>query len=108
MPYGSRKSEAHLRCMAAARITEEWLPVIFPAIIRPRYGSDQMCEVCDQQIDRYRIEYQVTDARDGYEMAFHLLCYRAWQFECRCRLVRGHHGSTAKLLPNRRSSGSPW
>lgn len=98
--------------MAAARITEEWLPVIFPAIIHPQHGTGEMCAVCDQLIDRYRVEYQVTDARDGYELAFHLLCYRAWQLECRSLFVQTHG---AKLECNSdakpgtgRSSSRPW
>lgn len=114
MPYGSCKSEARLRFLAATQIAEEWLPVILPAIICPRHGSDQICEVCGQPIDRYRIEYQVTDVRDGYEMAFHLLCYRAWQFECRRLVVRGRRrgvpglSRTAGLPTARRASSRPW
>lgn len=90
MPLGPWTSETRLRCMAAARIIDESLPVIFPAIIRPYHGEGELCEVCGQTIDRYRVEYQVTDARDGYALAFHLLCYRAWQFECRRLSVQAH------------------
>lgn len=92
MPHGFCDSEARLRRMAFAHITGESLPVMFPVAIRPQHGSGDMCQVCDQQIDRYRVEYQVTDARDGYQLAFHPLCYRAWQFECRSLFVRARSG----------------
>jgi hypothetical protein len=62
--------------------------------------------VCDRQIDRYRIEYQVTDPRDRYGLSFHLPCYRAWQFECRCLLVHTR-SSTARSTTRHRSS-RPW
>ena len=106
MPYGLRASESRLRCMAAERIDDEGLPVIFPAIFRPRHGSDEMCQVCDRRIDRFRIEYQVTDPRDGYELAFHLLCYRVWQVECRDLLALAHAG-TFEWPTTRRSSTHP-
>jgi hypothetical protein len=109
MLFGSRPSETRLRRMAARRIIQQWLPVIFPAIIRPQHGSDAKCEVCGQRIDRYRIEYQVTDTRDGYELAFHLLCYRAWQVECRFLLAPALSGAPAYAgAVSRRSSSRPW
>lgn len=103
MPYGSYVSEDRLHWMAAERIGDERLPVIFPAIIHPRHGSDEIRQVCDREIDRFRIEYQVTDPRDGYGLAFHLMCYRAWQSECRERLVQAHCG-TFEWPTTRRSS----
>lgn len=106
MPDGSRASANQLRSMAARCITDERLPVIFPAIIRPQHGSDEMCEVCDQQIDRFRIEYHVTDPRDGYELSFHLMCYRAWQVECRDLLALAQIG-TFDWPTVRRSSTHP-
>ena len=48
----------------------------------PHYGSDQVCELCDQPIERYRVEYQVTDPRNGHPLAFHMGCYKLWQLEC--------------------------
>lgn len=106
MPYGSCASEARLRSLAAERISEEWLPLVFPAIIRPQHGSDGICDVCDRQIDRYRVEYQVTDPRDGNELTFHLMCYRIWQRECRHLLARAHCG-TFEWPAARRSSTRP-
>jgi hypothetical protein len=55
---------------------------MFPAIIRPQHGSDAVCQLCDHRIDRYRVEYEVTDARDGRELAVHLVCFKIWQLEC--------------------------
>ena len=112
MPYGSHASEARLRWKAATRITDEQLPVVFPAFIHPQHGSDGKCQVCGRRIDRYRIEYQVTDPRDGYELAFHLLCYRAWQFECRRVLVHSHgtleFSGSAEPAARHPSSRRPW
>lgn len=82
MPYGSRMSEGELRWMARSRIADGRLPGLFPHLICPSHGSDAVCQLCDHRIDRYRVEYQVTDPRDGYVLAFHLLCYRFWQLEC--------------------------
>ena len=87
MPYGSPLSDAQLRWMAGARITEGRLPVIFPALLRPRHGSGAVCRLCGGRIDRYRVEYQVTDARDGHDLSFHLVCYRHWQLECQRQLA---------------------
>lgn len=98
MPYGFWGPDARLRRMACARISDESLPVMCLATVRPRHGSGDKCQVCGQHIDRYRVEYQVTDARNGYELAFHLLCYGAWQFECRCLFVRGHGGTATGEL----------
>ncbi len=112
MPYGSRLSAARLRWMAGGRMTDGRLPAMFPAIFRARLGSDEVCQVCDRLIDRYQVEYQVADARDGRELAFHLMCYKAWQLECR-RLsaetprATTQTGSTDGLTP-RRSSSRPW
>ena len=82
MPAGPRFSEAQLRWMARARITDGRLPVTVRPIVCPRYGSEEVCQLCEQRIDRYHLEYGVTDARDGYELAFHIVCYRLWQLEC--------------------------
>lgn len=106
MPYGLHASESQLRWMAAERIFDERLPLIFPAFIRPRHGSEGMCEVCGRQIDRFRIEYQVTDPRDGYELAFHLICYRVWQIECREQMTQAKTG-TYEWTTTRRSSTRP-
>lgn len=82
MPYGPRMTEGQLRWMARSRIADGRLPGLFPHLISPRHGSDTMCQLCDQLIDRYRVEYQITDPRDGYGLAFHLMCYKLWQLEC--------------------------
>lgn len=111
MPYGPYAPEARLRRVAAARIADERLPLILAAIIRPRHGSDEICQVCGRQIDRYRVEYQVTDPRDGCELAFHLMCYRIWQAECQRMLVarRGTlDRNSAASFATRRSSSRPW
>ena len=83
MPYGLglRLPEGELRRRARARIDDGRLPRMFSRIFRPQYGSDEMCELCDQCIDRYRVD-QVTDPRDGDVLAFHLVCYKLWQLEC--------------------------
>lgn len=111
MADGSCAPEAQLRRMASTRIADESLPVMFPVSMCPQHGSGEMRQVCDQQIGRYRIEYQVADARDGYALAFHLLCYRAWQFECRCLFVRAHGEPESRVCAgpfNQRSSSQPW
>lgn len=82
MPFGPRMSEARLRWMARERIDDGRLPVMFPPFIRPWYGSEEVCDLCDQGIDRYRVKCEVADPRDGCELAFHLVCYRVWQLEC--------------------------
>lgn len=92
MPYGSHLSEARLCWMAGGRIHADRLPVMLSAFFRPRHGSNELCQVCDRQIDRYQVEYQVKDARDGCELAFHLMCYRAWQLECQ-RLSAQSYGA---------------
>ena len=106
MPYGSHASEDRLHWLAIERISDERLPVICPGIIRPWRGSDGMCQLCGLLIDRYRIEYQVTDPRDGYELAFHLMCYRVWQLECRQLLAKAYP-STFHSPVIRRSSTRP-
>lgn len=106
MAYGSYASETQLRWMAAERIGDHRLPLIFPAFIRPRHGSERVCEVCGRHIDCFRIEYQVTDPRDGYELAFHLLCFRVWQVECRDLMSQAHNG-TFEWPTTRRSSTRP-
>ena len=82
MPYGLRMSEARLRWMARERIDDGRLPVMFPPLICPRYGSEEVCDLCEQNIDRYRVKCEVTDPRDGCALAFHIACYRVWQLEC--------------------------
>lgn len=112
MSFPSLTPEAELRRMVGARITRKGVPVIFPTTVRVRYGSDETCQVCGQQIDRFRVEYQVTDAREARELAFHVLCYRVWQLECR-RLSVQTHGrkpdcSRSAENATQRSSSRPW
>lgn len=106
MPSGTYAFDARLCSLVAARIADERLPVLFPAIIRPRHGTDELCQVCDLRIDRFRIEYGVTDPRDGYELRFHLMCHRVWQVECRHLLAQAHCG-TFDWPTTRRSSIRP-
>ena len=82
MPDGLRMSDARLRGMAHERILDGRLPVMFSPTFRPQYGANEACQLCGQTIDRYHVQYEVTDPRSGYELLFHLVCYRIWQVEC--------------------------
>ena len=82
MPYGPDLSEGQLRWMARARIGDGRLPRILLHSFSPKYGSDEMCQLCDRRIGRYRVGYHVTDPRYGDALAFHLVCYKLWQLEC--------------------------
>jgi hypothetical protein len=111
MPIGSTLSETQLRWMAVARITDGRLPVILAPILRPRHGFDELCRVCERRIDQYRFKYQVTDARDGNHLSFHLICYRHWQLECRRLLAQrdgGTNGCGDSAKPTTRRSSRPW
>lgn len=88
MPFGSRISDARLRWMARERIDDGRLPTLFLQFISPWCGSEEVCDLCEQSIDRYRIKCAVTNPRDGDELAFHLLCYKIWQIECCNHSVR--------------------
>jgi hypothetical protein len=82
MPYGSRTSEHQLRSMAHERISDGRSPVMFPPAINAGYGSGAECRLCEQPIEPQHVEYEVTDAREGRALPFHLVCYAAWQLEC--------------------------
>jgi len=56
------------------------------------YGSGAVCRLCEQPIDHDHIGYEVTDARDGSSLLFHLTCHRAWQLECADKALPRPHG----------------
>ena len=109
MPNGPALSETKLRRRVGTRIGDGRLPVIYPAMLRPGHGSDKVCRVCEQRIDRYRLEYQVTDGRDERDLSFHLMCLGHWQRECRRLLAEPDRGicrwsGSAKSITRRLSS----
>ncbi len=82
MPYGSDLSEDQLRLMARARIDDGRLPRMVSSFFTPHYGLDELCELCDQGIDQYRVGYHRADPRDWRRaLTFHLVCYKSWQLE---------------------------
>ena len=89
MPYGSRLSEKELRSIARRLISDGRLPIMFPKELLGGYGSGSPCCLCEQPIDRQHVEYEVTDARNGRELRFHVVCYAAWQLEG----VQSHRGA---------------
>lgn len=82
MPYGPRFSDDELRLMARVRIDDGRLPNMLSRMFSPHYGLDELCQLCDQRIDSYRVGYHLTDPRSGEVLSFHMACYKLWQLEC--------------------------
>jgi hypothetical protein len=76
--------EAELRHIARARIEAGKLPCEFPAPTWGGHGSGELCELCNEPIGRYQIEYivQLPGSTRAQRCPFHLGCYMAWRLEC--------------------------
>ena len=86
MPTEPVLPESELRSRALERIEDGRLPLFLPPHIDAGYGTGVQCGLCEQPIARDKIEYVVTDPRDGRSLHFHFACHSAWQRECALRL----------------------
>jgi len=101
MPYGSPAFKDSLRLIARTLMSEGRLPMALSAVVDAGYGSGAVCRLCEQPIDQYHIEYEVTDARDGSTLSFHLTCHRAWRLECADQALRRPQGiGRIKMRPH--------
>ena len=83
MPPESRILESELLYRVQQRITDGRLPATTPQSVNAGYAAGtERCAVCDLQIDRGEVSYEVTGLPS---LTFHTKCYIAWQRECKQR-----------------------
>lgn len=89
MAHGPRLSEDELFSRVRERIRQGQLPVVLSKDVAAGYGgSGDVCRICDQVILSTHVEYELTDPRDGSQLALHLSCHAVWQRECVRRIAR--------------------
>jgi len=85
MPCGPPVFNDELRESARAHISDGRLPLMSAHPVIAGYGSGAACHLCGQPIEPHQVEYEVSNARDGRSLSFHVTCHAAWQLECRAR-----------------------
>ncbi len=94
MARGSRIRDTELRQLQqriARLIGNGDLPRWLPARVGADHGDGIVCVVCDRQIAKDDIEYEIHDASTGRQLNFHLDCCAVWQTEC-TRASHKHRG----------------
>ena len=86
MPTEPVLPESELRLRAIERIDDGRLPCVFATRIDAGYGTGVVCNLCDQAIAPDKIEYDITEPKNGRCMHFHFACHAVWQRECGRRL----------------------
>lgn len=86
MPCAPRVFNDELRESERAHISAGRLPLMSAHPVIAGYGSGTACQLCGQPIEPHQVEYEVSDARDGRSLSFHVTCHAAWQLECLQRL----------------------
>ena len=86
MPTEPVLPESELRFRVLQHIDGGRLPVMLSTRIDAGYGTRAPCALCEQPIAADKIEYDVTDPRNGRRLHFHFACHSAWQRECARRM----------------------
>jgi hypothetical protein len=74
-----------LRNRIRQKVEDHELPGVAPARIGAGYGCGSRCDVCDEEVSRGEIAYDVQDDGGAVLMSLHLECYILWQLECLAR-----------------------
>jgi hypothetical protein len=82
MPTKPVRPESELRLLVQQRIKDRRLPIMRPAQIYAGHGSGTPCCVCDQPIERAKMEYEIPGPDAATRLKFHFACYVIWQQEC--------------------------
>jgi hypothetical protein len=104
MPHEPVLSKSELRSRVLQRIEDGRLPLLLSDTIDAGYGTGAPCDLCEQPISVDKIEYDVTDPRNGNHLHFHFACHSAWQRECARRIAKGR---AAESLVERRAGPKP-
>jgi hypothetical protein len=114
MPTESHILESELLYRVQQRINDGRLPVARAPSVSAGYAAgSESCAVCDQQLAKGQVSYEVTGPRP---LIFHRKCYMAWQRECAQRIAEAER-ETQKMQPRTRqadpdngpnSSGQPF
>jgi hypothetical protein len=78
---GPPLSEAEIRALVRRGIENGHLPVLRVAKLDGGYGQGHVCSVCDQEILKSQVEYEVRGARNR-RLRFHIKRFAVWQLEC--------------------------
>ena len=81
MPTEAILPEEELQELVRQCIKGGRLPVMRPDQIIAGYGSRKACAVCNNSIDRRKVEYEVRPDKIR-ALVFHFSCYVVWQREC--------------------------
>jgi hypothetical protein len=82
MPTESQLRDPVLRAAIRQRIDAGRLPVMIPKRISAGYGTESLCDACEQPITRKQVEYDIDDVPYGAPLSLHLGCHVLWQIEC--------------------------